>query len=239
MQSPTRAAPHVIMGVFTLLSVAAIFVSANSAPPVAQKQLQLAAADTAAATSFVLVDTSTAAPAGSASSSAARTETATLVLQAPDRVLETITGANGQKLIRLAFGTRHYVQNAPGHWLGQSAPSDVNYGEEAARELRVPAQAIAQGATDVVAHGNTFTFAMSPDSVANELLGALLGFQAAQLTPGTLSLRATVDGEYLTSIEATAQQSGRQLDAKVSFSQIGSAPALVAPPAADVTPVPG
>ncbi|MHB8680494.1 MAG: hypothetical protein ACYDA2_00140 [Acidimicrobiales bacterium] len=239
MPTPTRAAPHAILGVLTLLSVAAIFVSANSAPPVAQKQLQLAAASTAAAESFVLVDTSTAAPAGTVNSPAARTETATLVYQAPDRARETIVGSNGQSVTLLAIGPRRYVQSAPGHWLGYTAPTGVSYGAEAAQALHIPAQSVADGAVDVVAHGDRFTFGLAPATEADKLLVALLGYQAGQLTPGTLSLQATVSGEFLTGLEATAEQNGRRLDAKVTFSHVGAAPALVPPPAAEITPAGG
>lgn len=222
MPTQSRVAPHLILGIFTVLNVLAIFVSANSAPQGAQEQLRLAAADTAAASSFVTTYTYSVTQA----TSGTRRLVVHFIFQAPDRVEEIgVNGSGKQELLLSIGGYRYLKQGATGWQEFAPAAGAASYGLLAAQSLARPLKAVAS-ATSVVKHSGTYS--LTPADEASFVL-AVLGYQPAQLTPGSLTVEAQVTGEFLTSIETRASMGTEQLDAVLGFSSIDHGPALVAP----------
>ncbi|MHB8328912.1 MAG: hypothetical protein ACYDD6_04695 [Acidimicrobiales bacterium] len=237
MQTPGRAMPHVALGVLTLLALVAIIVSLDTAPPNAQEQLNLAADNTVAASSFALNDTNTVTPVGGATSStnAKQGNVVDIVYQAPDRVSETLVGAAGQTVTLLVIGNARYERSGTSKWVSYAGtPGSGSPGLQAAADVLFPLRSLA-GATDVVRHGNTFTFI--PGQL-DQVLVSLLGSQPAQLAPRTMTFRATVEGEFVTFEQVEAVRNGHRLTVRLKLSQVTGAPALEAPPRSQILEAP-
>jgi hypothetical protein len=231
VQIENRAAPHVLLGVLTLLSLGAIVLSLDTSPPNAQEQLRTAAANTAGATSFVLTDTESAGPPPSAHSSAGLSqERAVIVYQAPDRV-EEIASAAGRVESALVVGTQRFEGAGAGKWY-RLPPStgSPSAGQEAASEVLFPLQSLSS-ATAAVLHEGGFRFvAGQPELLLTRLLG--------EVPPGSTSFVATVSGEFVRSEQVTVTSSAERITVDLELSEVGRAPALEVPPASQITSTP-
>ena len=231
MPIESRAAPHLTLGILTVLSIGAIVLSLDTAPPNAQLQLQQAAKNTVAAESFVLRDTITVVPTTGATASQARTETAEVVYRAPDQVRETVS-FNGRTLTVLAIGATRYERSGTGKWLPLGTqPGSVPAGRQAAAGVLGPLEVVTT-ATGVVRHGDLFTFEPATGELS-AILSELLGSQGAQLPPGSATFAAAVSGEYLSRVDVTASVTGGRVLVHLSIGSYGQAPVLTPPPAAE------
>lgn len=228
MQIQNRAAPHVLLGVLSLLSLAAIALSLDTAPPNAQVQLRTAAADTTAATSFVLVDTETAGPPSSSTSTGqVREEKAVIVYRAPDRVEETVS-AEGRVESALVVGSQRFELVAGGKWYRiPGAGGSPSFGRVAADDVLFPLQSLS-AARGVVVHDGLYRFV--PGQVAL-LLTRLLG----SVPSGVASYAATVTGEFVASEQVVVTSPLERLSVQLVLDQVNRAPALGLPPASEVT----
>lgn len=230
MLTPSRAAPHLLLGMLTVLAVAAIVLSLDTAPPNAEQQLQLAAKGTVGASSFVLHDTITVVPTSGASASQARTEVAEVVYRAPDQVRESVT-LQGRTLTVLALGRARYERSGDGRWVSlANQPGTVPAGEQAAAGVLGPFQVITT-ATDVTRHGDAFTFQPAAGQLST-ILGDLLGAQGAQLPGASTAFAATLAGEYLHTFDLTATLPGGRVLVHLVLDSFDHAPVLTPPPAA-------
>jgi hypothetical protein len=227
MQSTSRAGPHLLLGVFTVLALGAVLLSLETAPPNAQEQLQQAAKATIAAGSFVLDDTFTVVPSSPAAASEARTETADVIFHAPDQVRETYR-ALGRTQTALVLGPSRWVRRDSGHWvfLGSEA-ANVPTGLQAAAGILGPFQVVT-GAVEVVRHGDSYSFRPASGQLS-ALLAELLGPKGAQLSPRSVSFAATVSGEFLHSFDLTAVVSGARVLVHLALGSFDRAPVLMPP----------
>lgn len=231
MPTESRAAPHLTLGILTVLAIGAIVLSLDTAPPNAQLQLQQAAKNTAAAESFVLQDTITVVPSSGSGASQARTETAEVVYRSPDQVRETVR-FNGRTLTVLAIGATRYERSGTGKWLPLGTqPGSVPAGRQAAAGVLGPFEVLTT-ATGVVRHGDAFTFEPATGQLS-AILSELLGSQGANLPPGSAVFAAVVSGEYLSRVDVTASVPGGRVLVDLTVSSYGRAPVLAPPPAAE------
>lgn len=228
MPLESRAAPHLLLGILTVLAIGAIVLSLDTAPPNAQLQLQQAAKNTVGADSFVLQDTITIVPSTGATASQARTETADVVYHAPDQVQETVR-FNGRMLTVLAIGSTRYERSGTGKWLSLGTqPGTVPAGRQAAAGVLGPLEVVTT-ATNVVRHGDAFVFEPATGQLA-AILSELLGSQGAQLPAGSATFAAAMAGEYLSRLDVDASVPGGRVLVHLSFGSYGEAPALAPPP---------
>jgi hypothetical protein len=229
MHTPSRAAPHVLLGILTLLSAGAIWLSLATAPANAPKQLQAAADNTASVSSFIAVYDFPV-----VNGTQIHTSEVTFTYQAPDRIQETGTGPSGQPEVILVVGSQRYVRIGTGPWHGLAGGSSS--GTNAGRTLALRLLSLIdtpREAQSVTRTGDTFAFTLPSDATSAQFLQGLLGLQQAQLS-GAPAFQATVTGEYMTAVAVSAQHSGQQLAASLRFRSIGSAPALAPPPPSQV-----
>lgn len=234
MHSVNRAGPHIILGALTLLGVAAIVLSLDTAPPNARQQLRTAAANTAAATSFVLTDTEIAGPASAkGASTSANEEQAVIVFQAPDRVEETVTAA-GRTASVLVVGNRRYERSTNGKWydLGTARPvSGQSEGEAAVQQVLFPFQSLSS-ATDVSVIHDVYRFQPGQPAL---LLTRLLG---TSLPSGSATYAATVAGEFVRYEAVSVRASDEEITVLLALSHVESAPSISMPPSSQLTTVP-
>ncbi|HUY63010.1 MAG TPA: hypothetical protein VMV14_00670 [Acidimicrobiales bacterium] len=237
MQTQSRVAPHLLLGMLSVLALAAIVVSANTAPPNAREQLRIAAADTAAASSFVLTDTNLITPLpGASTSGAPKSNVITILYQAPDRIEERLTGSNGQVVTLLVIGSSRYERSGNGKWITSTAPSTAgpSAGQQAAQDVLFPLQSV-EAATEVVRHGVVFTFLPGQMEL---VLVRLLGAQPGQLSPGTVSFLAGTTGEFLSFDQVSAVRTGERLTVRLDIAEVGQAPTLAAPAPSQLSTTP-
>jgi hypothetical protein len=233
MQTANRATPHLVLGIFTLLSLGALVLSLDTAPPVAQTSLRSASANVTGASSFVLTDVVTQGPPGSSPTGSATTkQEALFVYQAPDRVQETVQ-AGGQTGTVLWLGQRAYERIGNSKWFPLRAASSrtSSTGQLAAAQLLFPLQSIAH-ATSVTKHGAIYVFTPSQEQL---LLTRLFG---SQLPSGSLSFEATVGNEYLDVAQISIVGVTERRTVDLALSRIDHAPALEAPPPSQISSSP-
>ncbi|HLX87222.1 MAG TPA: hypothetical protein VKR22_02000 [Acidimicrobiales bacterium] len=228
--SPDRSGPHLVLGILTALSLGAIVLSVDFAPADAPQQLQVAAANTLAAGSFVLHESFSLRPtSATAPGSPARRETVEVVYQSPDKVEEKISLDNKSGTL-LILGTARYARSQSGPWLALG-PQDhtVPTGTVAAAEVVQPIRALLP-ASRVAAHGERYSFdPVNRALLLDELLGAAANNSP---TPPVTTFEATVAGEFLTGFTMTAGVLGQDVVVSFRFGSFDHAPALVAPPVA-------
>jgi hypothetical protein len=236
MQTADRAAPHLMLGSLTLLTVAAIVLSLATAPPDAQEQLRSAAADTAAASSFVLTDVETAGPlsAGGKAAVSSRQE-AVIVYQAPDRVEETVH-SGGRSASVLVVGDKRFERSANGKWydLGRSASGATGGptpGQVAAGDILFPWQSLSK-ATSVSESGGVYHFVPGQPEL---LLARLIG---TNVSPSSTTYSAGLQGEFVRYEQVTIRLNGEQVTVRLTLSRVERAPALPTPTGAQLTTVP-
>ncbi len=234
MQTANRAAPHLMLGVLTLLSLGALVLSLSMAPPNARQKLRTAASNTAGASSFVLTDEETAGPLSQGTATSPTRERAVIVYQAPDRVQETVT-ASGRSATVLVVGDRRYERSANGKWfdLGPSASGTTggaSAGAIAAQDILFPLQALSK-ATGVTVEHDVYRFVPGQ---AQLLLDRLIG---ANVPAADTVYAAGVGGEFLTFAQVVIRDSGEQVTVRLSLSKVEHAPALALPSASQITTV--
>jgi hypothetical protein len=222
--------------VLVALSVAAIVVSLANSPPELVTQLRLAAATTAAAPSFVLTDTGTVSSAlpgvpAATERRLANTIVVRIVYQAPDRVEDRRTAADGT-LTNVVIGSTSFRRSGA-RWY--QFPPRPSLGLSAARVVLYPLR-VAAGATVVARRGGVDTFL--PANL-DQVTMTLLGSHVAQLS--SVSVSAVVDGDHVARESVTAVRGSERLSLDLAYTSIGTAPPVVAPPASAVVqvPVPG
>jgi hypothetical protein len=233
MQTANRASPHVMLGAFTLLSLGAIVLSLDTAPPNAQTQLRAAAANVTGASSFVLTDTVTSGPpASSPTGSSTTRQQAQFIYQAPDRVEETVR-AGVQTGSVLWVGHHAYERIGNSKWFPLPAASSrtSTTGQLAATQLLFPLQSVAT-ATGVTKHGSIYAFTPGQEQL---LLSRLFG---SQLPTGTMSFEATFGGEFLELVQISIVGVTERRTVDLALSQLNHAPALRPPPASQVSSSP-
>ncbi|MHB8440027.1 MAG: hypothetical protein ACYDD4_12830, partial [Acidimicrobiales bacterium] len=202
MQTPNRAAPHLVLATFLVFNVAGIFLSANSAPPVAREALQLAAANTQAASSFVATLTESDVVSSAAGIPAKpTTKTLTFDVQQPDRVRESGVNAQGQPVTGLAIGDRLFARKGDGPWqsFGGGAGSQ-DFGAQAVASLTGVLQRL-RGAQTVSAKGGVYTFVPSNEAA---FIYALLNTQQTDLQSDSIFITASISGEFVSSLGVSA-----------------------------------
>jgi hypothetical protein len=233
MQTANRASPHVALGVLTLLSLGALVLSLDTAPPNAQSQLRGAASNLTGASSFVLTDTVTSGPPTSSPLGTSTTrQQAVFVYQAPDRVEETVR-AGTQTGSVLWVGTHSYERIGNSKWFplpGASSRKSTT-GQLAATQLLFPLQSIA-GATAVSKHGSIYAFTPGQEAL---LMSRLFG---SQLPTGSMSFEATIGGEFLNLAQISVVGVTERRTVDLAVSQVNHAPALNPPPRSQISSTP-
>jgi hypothetical protein len=233
MQTANRASPHVMLGVLTLLSLGALVLSLDTAPPNAESQLRGAAANVTGASSFVLTDTVTSGPPTSSPVGTSTTrQQAVFVYQAPDRVQETVR-AGVQTGSVLWVGSHAYERIGNSKWFPLPAASSrtSSTGQLAATQLLFPLQSIA-GATGVTKHGSIYAFTPGQEEL---LLSRLFG---SQLPTGSMSFEATIGGEFLNLAQISVVGVTERRTVDLAVSQVNHAPALNPPPRSQISSTP-
>lgn len=238
MQTENRAAPHVMLGVLTLLSLAAIVYSLDTAPANAPLQLRTAATNTANASNFVLVDTESAGPASS--TTATNEERAVIVYNTPDKVEETVN-AGGRSGTVLVVGNTRYERSGSGKWFNLGPPASgtttaTSAGHAAASEILYPFKSLA-GATNVSVH-STATISDLYSFVPGQEALLLLRLLGTSAPPGTRSYLATVNGEFVGVEEIALSNAGERIVIDLAVKQVDHAPVLEAPPPSQITTTP-
>ncbi|HMK98581.1 MAG TPA: hypothetical protein VK428_00170 [Acidimicrobiales bacterium] len=233
MHTPNRAAPHVLLALLVLLGLGAFLLSLSFAPSDAGQQLRTAAANTAAASSFVLTDTETAGPlAPSGSRPVANEERAVIVYRSPDAVRETVT-EGGRTASVLVVGNSRYERVGNGKWYDLGAPLAVSgsasVGSQAVQAILFPWQSLSSATHVTTSHG-VYGFVPGQRSL---LLSRLLG-----TTGGSTSFAATVGNEFVRSEQLLLRASGEQVTVTLDLSRVDRAPSLSAPAASQLTTVP-
>jgi hypothetical protein len=227
----------VLLGVLVLLCVGAIVLSLETAPPVAQQQVQLAARNTAAASSFVLTDVNTvkaSRPSSALGGRASETTVVRITFQAPDRVLDEVYQPGQPTAALVVIGDRRFERRGTGSWTElppASSPAGASTGELVARELVVPLESLF-GASSVVRVFDT-TYLVEP-SEREQLLGSLFGQEASTLSKLTTS--ATVKGEFVTAQFVTARRGSFRFAVDLGYSSINEAPPIEEPVTSNSAP---
>ncbi len=222
MHSPTGLSSHFTVGLLTLLSAGAIVLSLETAPPVAKQQLQSAAHNTIAASSFVLTDVNTissSTPIAALGGKKSESNVVRIRYEAPDRIIDEITEPNGQNVTLLVVGDSRFERFDHRQWtqLPSVPRTGITTGAAFVRELLVPLQSFA-GATSVVHRGSNYFLIPGNES---SLLQSLFGAQAAsRLTSVTFS--ATVNGEFVGSERVSAKRAGVDYTVAFFFSSVDS-----------------
>lgn len=233
MQTANRATPHLVLGILTVLSLAALVLSLDTAPPAAQTSLRSAAANVTGASSFILTDVVTQGPPASSPTGTSTTrQEAVFVYQAPDGVEETVH-AGGQTGTVLWLGQHAYERIGNSKWFPLRAASSPtsSMGQLAAAQLLFPLQSIAH-ATSVTKHGTIYVFTPSQEQL---FLTRLFGTQPPT---GSMSFEATVGNEFLGVAQISIAGVTERRTVDLSLTRIDRAPALQAPPPSQISTSP-
>ena len=228
MRASRRVAPFALLGLLILLSAGAIVLSLDTAPPVAQQELQIAARDTSGASSFVLAysvrtfEAST--PSGSSVKKPVETGVATaeFTYQAPDRLFQ-VRNQNGVVISVLVIGNKQYERMGTGRWSALPSPkSATSEGAQLAEQL-LSVLSPMQHANSVVRRGATYRF--SPDT-GDPFIKNLFGTSA---TLSNVRFSAALSGGLVRNEGISAVGSGTLYELDFTFSLIGAAPPVVTP----------
>jgi len=216
------------------LGAGAIALSLLSAPPVAEQQLQLAAKNTVAASSFVLTDVNvlaTSKPSPTLGGRSSETDLVRIDYQSPDRLLDEVTSSPGHTVTLLVVGDQRYERAGTGLWtrLPPSSTPQTSNGAAAARQLLSPLRSVA-GATSVARRGSTYYFVPAQEA---SLLQSLFGPGASALS--SVRFTALINGEYLGSEQILDDEAGALYAVRFSYSSVGTAPAVELPPPSRTT----
>jgi hypothetical protein len=220
--------PFILVGIFTVLLVGAIALSLATAPPLDEQQLHVAAAATLNASGFVVVDTnSVTSPGATALAPGSETVVVHVLYRAPDAIEETEMGPGGQTGAVILIGARRFRESGS-QWT-ELAPSP-GVGAQVVKTIRSPLQAAA-GAAVVTRQGDLYRFV--PRGL-DRFLTSVLGVRPSQLSSPLLT--AEVGGEFLSHERISALVGRQRLTVDLAFSDVGSAPPVVAPPTSSLAP---
>jgi hypothetical protein len=234
MRAQHGIAAPLILGAFTFLVAGAAVLSILTAPQVEEEQLQAAAKNDLAATSFVLTDVSTASapfPSPALGGKSSVTQVARIEYQSPDRVLEYLTRPSQPPVTVLVVGSQRFYKST-GSVLWSRFPrvreTPITVGEAEAQVLRLPLEAAA-GATSVSRDGSTYSFTPTHRTQLVERL-----FPQKPSSLSSIRFSATVSGEFVSSVLATATSGQFRLLIQLGYSSVGTAPAISVPPASQI-----
>ncbi|HUC36948.1 MAG TPA: hypothetical protein VMR97_07485 [Acidimicrobiales bacterium] len=227
MRTPSGIFSNAVLGLLMLLTAGAIVLSLETAPQVAQEQLQAAAKNTMAAGSFVFTDDVSIHEPGPTAQLGGRSEASTsqrVAYQAPDRVEISSTSASGTSL--LVIGDKRYEKTNGGPWmtLPPLANTGTSTGAQEVALLLFPLESLA-GATSVTLRGSKYGFSPGGRSI---LLGNLFGQLASKLS--SIKFSATVSGEFVSTERIAATQGRARFLIDFGYLQVGNVPPIVAPP---------
>lgn len=237
MRVPGRAVAAVCLVVLILLAAGAAIESALVHPASLSARLRTDISDTVSASSFTLqiVYESQPGPKAPASQRAAlaSTEEAVVTYRAPDRLQIVYPGVSGHQEIELAIGSHVYVSYDSGaHWTGgkaQVAGTDV--GAVNARHILKPLRDAAR-ASDLSATGDQLS-----GLLAGKAFLADSGLSSQGIRPGSTGLlQATVAHGRLQALGVRFADPERTVAMLYRITAVGSAPPVVAPDPASVTP---
>jgi hypothetical protein len=225
-----------MLAVFTAGAAA---LSLASAPPVAEQQLRIGAGATAGVGSFVMDLTSVVRGAARPSGpTQVERSSFRLVYQAPDRIQETQAGPNGTIEEIVIVGDRRY-ERVGGHWVQfpGSPTGSVSVGRSVAETFVLVPSTAASKAEDVVRHGQTSSSRYGYDLSGTPLaaLFAALYRVPVSMTSGHV-FGARVQAEYMVNQTFFAAAGGSSDTVTIHYSRLGTAPAVVAPPASALHP---
>jgi hypothetical protein len=228
MRASRRVAPFVLLGLLILLSAGAIVFSLDTAPPIAQQELQIAARDTSAARSFVLEYNIRTFDAYTSSGSRAKkpvetgVATAEFTYQSPDRLFQ-VRNQNGVVISVLVIGNKQYERMGTGRWSALPSPkSTTSVGAQLTGQLLSVLDPM-KDANSVVRSGGTYRF--SPDK-QDPFIKNLFGTSALL---SNVRFSAALSGGLVKDEGISAVGSGTLYELDFSFSLIGSAPPVVTP----------
>jgi hypothetical protein len=223
-----RALPFVLVGVFAILLVGAIVLSLSTAPPLDEQQLHVAATATLNASGYVVVDTnSVTSPGSTVPVSGSEAVVVHVLYRAPEAIEEIEMGPNGQTDAVILIGA-HRFRESGSQWT--ELPPSPRVDSQVVRTIRSPLQAAA-GAVVVTRQGDLYRFV--PPRL-DRFLTSVLGVRPSQVSSPRLT--AEVRGEFLAHERITALVGRQSLTVDLVFSDIGSAPPVVAPPASSLVP---
>ena len=226
MRSPSAFLAHILLGCLTLLSAGAIVLSILTAPPVAREQLRVAAKNTAAASSFVLVyrvSQHEPRPSADLNGKSSVTMTERVEYQSPDRLEVTSTTAPGRKLI--VIGGNRYDLARGGRWtaLPPIPSAGTSIGAQEAQQLLFPLASLGD-ATSVVRKGSTYRFDPGQRSV---LLSDFFGSLAPILS--SVGFTAALNGEFVSFERIVASRGSAHFGLDIRFQSVEAVPPIVAP----------
>ncbi|HUO48528.1 MAG TPA: hypothetical protein VMU09_06815 [Acidimicrobiales bacterium] len=236
MPAPGRPSLFVLAAL-AVLTAGAVALSLATSPPVAEQQLYVGAGATAGVGSFVMSLTNTVTTRAALPGRPPQVQRSSVrfVYQAPDRIDETLTNANGRAVEIICIGNSRWERAAGGHWvrIPGGATGAVSTCQSAVDTVvLVPANAAANG-TPVVRHGQTsnatYTYGLAPADLA-AVFRILFGVPATAVASHAFA--ATVDKEYVVSQLFHAAAGDQTDDIGVRYSELGTAPAVTPPPSA-------
>lgn len=224
MKPPGRLFALLALGVLTLLTVGAIVLSVAIAPPNARQHLQVAARNTAGASSFLVrLRIDEAVP--GVSGSTAATSRATIRYHAPDQ-LSLSEVASGRVVRERVLGRTVYLSYDGGHsWQRLQ-------GQQVANAFLAPLHALTT-VNDVEQHGDVYLVSDASD------LARAFGINVGSLGQVHAVARATIHGEFLRVLEVTFR-SNRAGAARYTqgFTMVDQVPAIKPPPAGSTSTTP-
>ncbi len=215
MPTTGRLMPHLALGTLSALSVGALVLSLVQSTPVAPRQVHLAAAGTAAASSFAIQETIQQV----ASGRVARQQTIVEKYQAPDRIEVTNSGVTER-----VIGTTGYASTDGGAtWTKLAQPVDAR---QAVPVLLAPLRFVERASNVKASSGqDRFTYVAPLGDFITSLHLAIGGSFPRTAVPMVVS----VSGEFLTGMTAHFAFQGKQYVLRIGYSQIDTLPELVAP----------
>jgi hypothetical protein len=230
MRTPTGLVAHVLLSVLILLSAGAIVLSLETAPPVAQSQLRVAAQNTRGASSFVVDYVETvSSPVRSSALGGKKSQSSRIriLYEAPDRIVEHVN-EDGLATTVVVVGNRRYERVGSAAWKASTlTPSArVSVGLEVARDLLLPLQSASSASSVTKVTNTSSTYAYLPSNLV-ELLDSLFGTDAADLS--SVRFFATINGEFIGSQLVVGSHSPYRFAVALHFSSVNSVPPITAP----------
>lgn len=215
------------LGVLIALAVGAIILSLVTAPPIADSHLRTAAGNTAAAKSF-RIDLSVSSGAVGAAPSSTQRVSAVILYQAPNRTLTVERASTTETVTQLVVGGRAWLSEDGGStWRRLPVPATI--GAADARTFVRPLQAL-QNVSGVRQSGDIYTL-LTLDRGLPNAYGVGEGASVV-----LSSLRATISGEFMRTIDVAFRAPGSTETARVVevFSLVDKVADIVPPAASRV-----
>lgn len=228
MRAPTSVLSYALLGLLVLFCAGAIVLSLLTAPTIAQQQLQGAASNTVAASSFVLTDRTTVTAPRQSTALGGRTvesNSARIEYQAPDRVFEKTLEPTGQSVSVLLIDGNRYERIGSGPWseLPTASQSGSPGGAQVVGEMMALLRPLA-GATSVVRSGSSYRFVPGNRET---LLTSIFGQAVPQLS--SVEFSAVLKGEFVRNERIVATRASEHITIDFGFLSIGELPPIKTP----------